>query len=348
MVASGTTAGARGAGAPPPVVLLAGDDRDGRERALDRLRESLPDEAREVGVERFDGRDLARALDAARTVPLFGGRRLIVVRDVDWLAGRGGDELREALTQYLAAPAERATVVLVADKADRRLAVVKAIDRAGGLVACERPKERDMPRWLQERARERGIVLPPRAAAALADAVGTDTALASRELDKLALLLPDDGAAGRRRAVDEAMLEQALGPTRAVGAFALEDALLEGRRADALGALERHLAGGGPGEQLAVLARLAGIARRLAVARAVVAGGGSEDDVRQRLGCHPFVARKYTRAARGRPGNPDAALAACVRADRAIKSSADGPAVLREIILALTAQPAGTRGGSGR
>ena len=330
-------AGSRAPRATPeaPVVLLAGEDREARERHLTALRARLPAAEREIAVERFESADLARALDAARTVPLFGAHRMIVVEGVDWLAGRGGDAPRSALSAYLERPPASATLVLVAPKADRRLAVVKAIERAGGWIPCDPPREREMAAWLRERAAERGFELPGRAAAALADAVGTDTGLAARELDKLALLV---GGAGR---VTLEMVEQALGPSRAVGAFALEDALLEGRRRDALEALGRHLAGAGPGEHLALLGRLAGITRRLAVARAVVAGGGAEDDVRERLGCHPFVARKYTRAAR-RPGAaPATALAAAVRADRAIKSGGDGRAALREIVVALTA-PTGT------
>ncbi len=198
------SAARRGTGGPasppaetPAVVLLVGEDREACERALRGLQEALPEHVRDVAVERFDGSELVRALDAARTVPLFGGRRLIVVRNVDWLAGRGGDAAREALASYVAAPATGSTLALIATRADRRLAVVKRIEKAGGLVVCERPREREMAGWVRQRAAERGIDLPAQAAAALADAIGTDTALAARELDKLALLVRDDS--GRRR-----------------------------------------------------------------------------------------------------------------------------------------------------
>ncbi len=123
--------------------------------------------------------------------------------------------------------------------------------------------------------------------------------------------------------------------------------MLAGERARALSALDRHLAGGGPRELLGLLGRLAGIARRLAVAQAVVARGEGEDALREQLACHPFVARKYTQAAR-RPGaDPAAGLVAAVRADRAIKSGGDGGAALREVVLALTAKAGGRRRGTG-
>ncbi|MFI4897979.1 MAG: hypothetical protein ACIARR_09155, partial [Phycisphaerales bacterium JB059] len=78
----------------------------------------------------------------------------------------------------------------------------------------------------------------------------------------------------------------------------LEDALLAGRTRDGVELLDRLLAEGHVKEPLAVLGRLAGICRRLAVAHGAVESGGGESAVQQALGCHPFVAKKYARAAR--------------------------------------------------
>ncbi len=317
----------------PPVILLAGEDDARREEALAALLEALPEETRATGVDRFDGGPLPRVLDAARTLPLLGGRRVVVARDPEGLAG-GGEEARKMLLEWLAAPPAHAVLVLVVRRVDRRLKVVREIERVGAAFLFDPPREREMSAWIRERAAERGLRLAPAAAALLADAVGTDTGLAARELEKLALVVPREGQ------VTEALVAEMLGPHRAAGAFALEDALLEGRTAEALAALERELGPApGPGTVLPLLGRLAGISRKLAVAAGVLSAGGGEGEVREALGCHPYVAKKYTRAARRLGGRAAAALASCAAADGRLKTGGEPRAALAAVVLALAPGP---------
>jgi DNA polymerase-3 subunit delta len=317
----------------PPAILLAGDDEDAIGRALSIIAQALPDEERDTACDRFAEGPLAPALDAARTRPLLGGRRIVIAREPEGLGARGGQPARDALLRYLDAPPPHALLVLVVRKLDKRLAVVKRIAKAGLVVELSQPRERDMPGWIAGRAREGGLELPPQAVQALADAVGRDTALAARELDKLRLLAEERAAGARPTRVSAEAVAASLGPHRAVGAFALEDAILEGRAGDAFEALARQLHGQGVGEALPLLGRLAWIARRLSVARKAASGG--EERVREALGCHPFVAKKYYRASRGRAGaSAAAALASCVRADGELKSSGDPRAALENVLLA--------------
>ena len=327
----------------PRLVLVTGDDAEGMRRSVEVLLEALPEDARATGVERFEGEGLASALDAARTRPLLGDRRVVVVDAPELLSGKGKvkESDAEAIKRYADNPPEHALLVLVAAKVDRRKALAKTLIERATLIDCARPKEREIPRWIAAQAAELGLKLPPQAAQALADAVGVDTGLAARELDKLCLLVgkgPDESQGRSLTAVSAEAVETALGPSRAVGAFALEDALLAGRGAEAMEALDRHLEGAGSGLPLPLLGRLASIVRRLAVARGVVETGGDEGKVRKTLGCHPFVAKKYTQAARGVGRRADRALAACVDADRALKSGGDARAALARIVLALAAR----------
>jgi len=316
----------------PPVVLVAGQDEEARRIAVKTVVEALPEEDRSIAVESFDDAPLARAIDAVRTPSLLGGRRVVIVREPAGLVD-ADETARALLLGAVRKPVTQNVLVLVADKVDGRLAVVKEIVKCGVRVDCARPKEREMPAWIEQRARERGLRLGPRVVQAVAEAVGDDPALGARELDKLALFARDDG---KRPAVidDPQAVEDLLRPGRAVGAFELEDALLDGRTGPALVALETHLARGGVTDGLALLGRLAGIARRLSMADEAVAGGGNDDDVRAALSCHPFVAKKYARAAR-RLGHCGArALAACVAADGALKSGGAAHAALSRVVLA--------------
>ena len=215
---------------------------------------------------------------------------------------------------------------------DGRLAVVKKLEQRGHVIACELPSEREMPGWLAARGTEFGIELTSAACQLLADALGADTGMADGELRKLALLGPTTGIA-----IDSAQVEESLGPSRAVGAFALEDALLAGDLRRAIDALERHLADNDAGAPLALLGRLGGIVRRLALAFAVTSRGGGENEVRAALGVHPFVAGKYARAANKVGPRAERALSACVAADLALKSGRDARAALAVVVMAMAA-----------
>ncbi len=314
----------------PSALLIAGENEALRAQLVSAAEESLDEEDRATGIDRFDEGPIARVLDSARTMPLLGGRRVVIARDPEGFAS-GAEHAKELLLAYLQAPPAHALLVLVLAKLDKRLKLVKAIAKSGLILECALPKEREMPAWVAARAKDMRIRLTGDAIQLIADAVGTDTGLATRELEKLSLIADPEGA----HPLSAREVEELLSPGRAVGAFTLEDALLAGKLRPALEALDRHLAGASFGAPLALLGRLASISRRLATAASVVEGGGSEDDVREALGCHPFVAQKYARAARRRARHAELALAACVAADGMLKSGRNAREALTRVVVAL-------------
>jgi DNA polymerase-3 subunit delta len=321
----------------PTVVLITGEDLEVRRGAIETILSALPEDERRTAVNRFEDAPLARALDAARTPSLLGGRRVVILESPDALTGRD-DAAREALLDYVRSPSACALLVIVAEKVDGRTALVKEIVKSGLRIEGARPREREMPAWIIERARARGLKLSGQVAQVIADATGNDPSLACREIDKLMLVFGDS----ERPDVD--VVEELLRPGRAVGAFELEDAILRGRRGSAMRALGRQMAGSGAGDALGLLARLSGMARRLVVANDVLSTGGGELQVREALSCHPFVAKKYTEAARAIGRHAGSALAACVRADGMLKSGRDPRDALRSVVVAF----GGGRGESSR
>ncbi len=316
----------------PTVILIAGEDGAGRQAAIRAVEQRMPPEA--VAIDRFEDEPLARVLDAARTAPLLGGRRLVVVRVTPGLIDR--DEGRDALLAYLGNPPEHAILILESAKIDKRLKWVKAVAAAGLVVECSRPREREMAAWIEREARDLGLRLRGDAIELLADCAGTDTGLARRELEKIALVTRADAPP-----LDAPQIEPLLSPGRTAGAFALEDALLAGRCQPALAALHRHLEGTASVAPLALLARLAGICRRLAVAAEIHSRGGDAEEIRQALGCHPFVAQKYSQAVSRRSIDAERALAACVAADGRLKSGGAAAAALEAVVLAACAPRGG-------
>lgn len=327
------------AGDWPPVILVTGDDESGRRRVVEQILAAVPEEDRLGGVDRFGADDpLARVFDSARTPSLLGGRRLVLATDPPGLAGSPEDALRKTWAVFLDQLPGTGTLVVNTARPDRRLEIVKRLEKAGVLVDCPLPREKEMTGWILSRARERGLDLSPEAAQLLAGAVGTGTATAERELDKLALV-----AGEKEGRIDPALVEDLLGPGRAVGAFALEDALLSGNGPQALEILKRRTVRGDSSTALALLGQIAGICRRLAVAAGVAARGGGPDQVREALGCHPFTASKYAQAAHRLGPRAAQALAACVAADSRLKSGGQGFHALADVVMALVPRPGARR-----
>lgn len=131
-----------------------------------------------------------RSLEAARTPPMLGERRLVVVREI----GEGTDNYLEALEGYLASPSPTTTLVLTGDALpkqekgrpawSRRLP--EAVRKAGGEVIELDEKDVEPHRFATERALALGKRLEPAAARLLVETLGKDLDRLGNEVEKLA------------------------------------------------------------------------------------------------------------------------------------------------------------------
>ena len=169
-----------------PVYALVGPDSF---LQLEKLREVLrlmPKDVQRVDVE-GERAELAEVLDELRSFAMFGGAKLVVVRDGDEFLGR----YREQLEDYCAKPSDSGTLVLRLTSLPKNQRIYKAIDKLGGVEVCEPPK--DLARWAAERARwAHQITLSPEAARLMVDLIGEDLGRIDNELAKLAI--EHDGA----------------------------------------------------------------------------------------------------------------------------------------------------------
>jgi DNA polymerase III delta subunit len=184
--------------------------------------------------------ELARLESDLRSRPLFGGRKVIVVRDGDGFVKRCGADAERLLD----VPGGNA-LVLLARQLDGRTAFAKALQKRGVFVRCERPKAElshfDLRRGgpselevaLAEQARKRGIALSATAASELAARTGNDMLLAAGELEKLALYV------GPGREVKPADVEELVPQSAALDQFRLFEEVATGDAAAALRRLRR-------------------------------------------------------------------------------------------------------------
>ena len=268
-----------------PFTFLCGADdflvgRLARER-FDALAAEVPDEfAREV-VNGFAGNvgeaagAVNRFREAVQTVAMFGGRRLVWLKDVNFLAdsvtGRAEGTLRavEDLQQVLAAVNPAETLVLVsASPVDRRRSFPKWCEKQADftLVGGDGEAGGDaLAAVARAEAQGLGTRLEPGAVELLLAKVGANTRLLVEEVKKLAAY------AGEGEAITEAHVAE-LTPNAAEGDFfESAEAFFSGDLRWTLAALGRHFFAGGDARP--VISALQNRNRILLQVRALVDAG---------------------------------------------------------------------------
>ena len=170
--------------AGPRVWALVGDDGLLAAEAMKNVLATLPDKDPQRSDVEGAKAGLADVLDELRSFAMFGGHKLVVVRDADDFITRH----RQALEAYVAAPSDSGTLVLKCRSLPGNQKIAKLVAKHGRIVKCEPPSARALPRWIADRARsEHGVRLDAEAADLLANLIGTDLGRIDNELAKLSL-----------------------------------------------------------------------------------------------------------------------------------------------------------------
>jgi DNA polymerase-3 subunit delta len=164
-----------------PVYALVGADSFLQLQKLAEIARELPADAQRSD---YDGEtaELADVLDELRSFAMFGGGKLLVVRDADTFVSR----YREQLEDYLESPANSSTLVLRLSSLPATQRIHKRIAKIGAIESCAPPK--DLAKWVVERAKAaHKLAVGTDAAHALVDMIGDDLGRLDMELAKLAL-----------------------------------------------------------------------------------------------------------------------------------------------------------------
>jgi DNA polymerase III subunit delta len=172
-----------------PIHLLWGEDAFLlREAAFEILGDLRP---REV-----DGAEWAGGETADLATPsLFGERRALLVSNAK---GLPEDAVRE-VARYLEAPDPEAPLILLAtvgERAKAPAALVKLV-KPVGTVTEVRVQRKELPTWLQRRARSKSLDLGSDGAAALVDRIGQEPGSLEQALDQLAAAFPGERITGQ-------------------------------------------------------------------------------------------------------------------------------------------------------
>jgi DNA polymerase-3 subunit delta len=223
-----------------PIYCLHGSERFLVDRAVAAIRKAVlgGDGAATAGFDHdnFDLKEtpMVQVIAAARTLPMWSKRRLVVAAGIDAVKA----EQLEPLVAYVADPNPRGCLVLFGDKVDGRWRAFLALRKAGYLHEFPRLKDRDLAAWLAAEAKRRRLTIEPGAVQALAEAAGPDLGRVVQALEQVAVyangpitrehveeMIPES----RERGVFE--LTRAIGTGDVAGALRLLANLLHNREA---------------------------------------------------------------------------------------------------------------------
>lgn len=211
------------------VYLIASDEH----LLVSEAHEKIRNKAKEQGfVERdlfeagkdFDWNSIA---SASANLSLFASQRIL---DLRLPTGKPGREGGKFIREYLDNQPETDLLLITSshlNKSSMSTAWVKAIEQAGAVVQCWPIKGQDLPPWLNQRMRSRGLEPDAQAARALAARTEGNLLAAAQEIEKI-LLVKGEGP------VSMADIKDLVADGARFDVFALMDAALGGETRRAL------------------------------------------------------------------------------------------------------------------
>lgn len=211
-----------------PAYLVAGSETLLVLEAADAVRAAARAQGiAEREVHDMEGRDADwAALEASLHAPsLFTSQRLVEVR---LPTGKPGAEGGKAIAAFCAAPPPDVVLLVIAGDWSKAHAGKwsEAIAKVGHVAIAWPVKPHELPGWIGQRLRSRGVKATPDAVAQLAQRVEGNLLAAAQEVDKLALLLPGQG-----EVLDAERMDALVADSARFDVFRLLDAALNGQPA---------------------------------------------------------------------------------------------------------------------
>lgn len=261
-----------------------------------------------------------------QTAPFLSEKRLAVVSGVDDFE----DEEWEAMVRFSAHFPSTAALALLSDQPSaKKSPFPPALIESGKVVACYPPFDRDLPGWIEGRARRSGVTVDRDAVPVLVERSGRETAALASALETLAIFVHP------AKRVTRADAERLLGKSVQADVFELVDRVLDRDAAGAATMTASLLEEGTRGFE--VVAVLAGQFERLRRARRLLDRGLTARDVGVEMKVHSFFLDKFVRQASKAPAErlrtATARLLAC---DEAVKTGKAGDRIaLERLVLEL-------------
>jgi DNA polymerase-3 subunit delta len=271
-----------------PIYLFYGEEKFLLKKDVAFFRDYFAKEG--VTAETFDGAkaSLADIVGYAAEMPLFGGKRLLIVDHAPWFSKGGGDA--EELLEYMDSPNEETCIVFIADHADKRMKTVKAIEKVGKVRQYAVKKSYELPDYVRKYLRSREKTIAPRGLDLLLLLCSEDLGMISSELDKLILYV------GEKQRIEEEDVQRTVAKSAEASSFLLSDAIGLRQKEKVKRYAEDILSHTKPGEYAMLFGYLVNYFRLLIRVKDLFTRGGNEKAMAKELGIHEFRVKKAMEA----------------------------------------------------
>ena len=163
--------------------------------------------------------DAVSVIDAARRFPMMADYQLIVVREAQLMKNI------ELLSNYVKMPLNSTILVLnyKYKTLDRRKTLASLIEKKGILFDSKKIPDYKMPAYIGETLKSRGIKADPKATQMLSDCLGNDLSRLDKELDKLSIIMAENGL----KSITPEIIEKNVGISKEYNNFELLRAIIQ-------------------------------------------------------------------------------------------------------------------------
>ncbi len=271
-----------------PLYFLYGEDSFLLEKTVTGLKESLIDpNLLDFNLTVFNGRESTAQdiLCSAKTHPLSGGYRMVVVKEADKLKSPWSN-----FTPYFNQPLLSTCLVFCGEKLPLKSNPLSAFKKNGVLVRFYHPYDREIPGWIRNIAQSCNKKVSGSAVALLSNEIENDLQTMFQEIEKIAAYV------GTREVIEVDDVKEVVSVSRGASVFTLTDHIADKDKEGALFTLKQLLAAGEP--PLKILTMITRQVRLLAQAKEMLEQGLSQQEVGRSLGVRDFYLKDFIRRAR--------------------------------------------------
>ena len=163
--------------------------------------------------------DAATVIDAARRFPMMSDYQLVVVREAQLMKDI------ELLSNYAKMPLNSTILVLNYryKTLDRRKTLASLVEKNGILFESKKIPDYKMAAYIGELLKNRGVQVDPKAAQMLSDCLGNDLSRLDKELDKLSIIMAENGL----KRITPELVEKNVGISKEYNNFELLKAIIQ-------------------------------------------------------------------------------------------------------------------------
>jgi DNA polymerase-3 subunit delta len=287
-----------------PIYYLMGNEPYYIDKITDYITENVLTEAEKAFNQTIlYGKDLdiGTVINTARRFPMMANYHVVIVKEaqnvkgINGAVGKGKNPKPNPLQLFLENP-PKSTILVINykyDTLDRRTKFPKTIERNGVLFESKKLYDNQLPQWITKYVTEQNLRIEPKAAALMAEFLGSDLSRVTNEIDKLKIVLAQNSA------ITSEIVEKYIGISHEYNMFELQKAvglkdILKVNR------IVNYL-GKNSNDTPAFLVVNSLFDYYIRILKILSSPGKSREELATMIGVHSFFVEEYQRAAKNYP-----------------------------------------------